>query len=279
MVAHGKDTRRAVALKHGAALHYLIGRIGGIRVKVCRIGRLAALRLARERGLVEYQIHCLQQLGICRHLLARLEQDDIAHDHLTARHLMHIAVPNDLDRRIIVHLVEATESLLVLPLQNIAHTRGKQHRNGYTYRLKIGRNTCLAAPDTLIERDSRREQQRHKQDGDKRVHFEAAARLVVMPAKERHQIGQRTQHYQDNRCYPHPMRERNARQSGYAQSENGQNGSRKTKHHQRVVPTVAYSAPQSLLLGRGKYILPVLRAALLHFGSSQPGIVMFGHVR
>ncbi len=154
-----------------------------------RVGRLAALRLARERRLVKHQIHCLQQLSVGRHLLARLEQNDIAHDHLTARHLMHIAVTNHLDGRIVIHLVEAAEGLLVLPLKDVAHTRGEQHSDGDTYRLEIRRDTRLAAPDALIERNGRREQQRHEQNGDKRIHLEAAASLVVMAAEERHEIG------------------------------------------------------------------------------------------
>lgn len=152
-VAHFEDLRRAIALKYDGALHYVIRRVCGLLVEVRGVGGLGALRLARERRLVDVEVEALKNLAVGGDLLARLKQHDVAHHHVFAGHLPHVAVAHHLDEGVVVCRVEALECLLVAPLKEEGYARGQYQRHDDAYRLEEVLEAS-ARPAKLVDRDA-----------------------------------------------------------------------------------------------------------------------------
>ena len=93
-VAHSLDTSRGAAAHHHGRTQDEVGRIGGLGIGGMAVvyHMLVGHRLARERTLVYLQSGALYQASIGRYLVARLNNDEVAHHHLTARHLKGLAL-------------------------------------------------------------------------------------------------------------------------------------------------------------------------------------------
>ena len=129
LVADGYDLHYAVSLHHLCATHGVVRGEGGILVKFLRVGGLVAYRLACQCGLVYVEGHGLDELTVGRYLLARVENHDVAYDHILARNLDGVAVAYHLYGLVIVDLVEQGELLVGLELEYEREAGGE--KDGY----------------------------------------------------------------------------------------------------------------------------------------------------
>ena len=167
-VADGKDTGGAVALNDGGTLHNVVAGVGGIAVEVFLYGSLRGLWLAGERRLIDEQVQRLQQFAVGGHLLAGLYDDDVAHDDVASCHLAYVIVADDLHGRVVVHLVEALESLLVAAFQEVGHPRSQQQGDDDADRLEESGETGTS-PFKLVDADAYGEDEGRDENPEQRV--------------------------------------------------------------------------------------------------------------
>ena len=93
-VAHSLNASRGAAAHHHGRTQDEVGRIGGLGIGGMAVvyHMLVGHRLARERTLVYLQGGALYQASVGRYLVARLNNDEVAHHHLAACHLKGLAL-------------------------------------------------------------------------------------------------------------------------------------------------------------------------------------------
>ena len=159
-VAHGVHAHRAVSVHHGGAAQHAVGGVGGVLVEVGFDGGLADDGFARQVRFVDLQGDGLEQLAVGGHLFARLQHDDVAHNHILAGNLLHVSVADDLDFRLLVHLVQQVELLVGVVFKEESDARGQQDGGDDAYGLGIF---------VLHDGDDQREEGGHEQHLDHRV--------------------------------------------------------------------------------------------------------------
>ena len=125
-VAHGVHAHRAVSVHHGGAAQHAVGGVGGVLVEVGLDGGLADDGLARQVRFIDLQGDGLEQLSVGGHFFARLQHDDVAHNHILAGNLLHVSVADDLDFGLLVHLVQQVELLVGVVFKEESDARGQQ---------------------------------------------------------------------------------------------------------------------------------------------------------
>ena len=130
-IAHVGHLHHAMALAHARTAQQHVGGIGGLGVAVLLAVRLAGCRLAGERALVDGHLHAVEQLAVGRYFLAGIEQHHIAHYNVAAGHLGDFALAHDLDRGVVVHLVENVKFLVGVYLYKKTHHRGQHDGQKY----------------------------------------------------------------------------------------------------------------------------------------------------
>ena len=116
--------------------------------------------LSRQARLIHLQVSSLHQLSVGRYLVARLHQHHVAHDHLAAGYLHHLAVANHLHRLFLAQLCQHVELTCRITLEIEAHRRGQNHC----------RNDAQRLDEVILhKRQHQRHQCCHQQDAHHRV--------------------------------------------------------------------------------------------------------------
>ena len=128
-VAHLRYPAETVTVDHGCPAQDVIRRVGGFFVEVLRPDGLLHYRLAREGRFVHLQRYGFEQVAVGGHFVARVEHHKVVYDDVAARHFGRMAVPDDLDGLVVVHLVEHVERLVSFDFEPKADTRGQHYGN------------------------------------------------------------------------------------------------------------------------------------------------------
>lgn len=168
VVADGQHAHDAVALHGLGALHDVVGGIGGVGVGVGGVGALGAHRFAGQRRFVHVQVDGLDQLAVGGHLLAGIDDDEVAHDDVAAGHLRELAIAIDLDGLVVIDLVEEGKLLVGLPFEVEGQTGGQQDGHEDAGGLEEHFGAMLKAEE-LVERDADGQGTGDEEHDDERV--------------------------------------------------------------------------------------------------------------
>ena len=155
-----------MAIHDAGAAHDDVGGISRLRIEIGLIGRLADDRLAGKGRLVDLQGDRLEQRTVGRHLLARLQDHDIADDHLFLGDLLDLAVADDLDHHVVVDGVEDIERLVGFYLEEEADATGQHDREEDAHRLEERRRAFRFRPPAVYAGDDHGQQPSDEQDPD-----------------------------------------------------------------------------------------------------------------
>ena len=163
MVADGFDLVQAVALHHLGAPEHAVGGVGRIFIEFIGVGALVGDGLTGERRLVDAEAHRLEQGAVGGYLHARVEDDEVAHDDVFLRHCRGIAVADNLDRLVVVDLIENGKLLVGLHLEIEGDARGQEDGNEDADGLEEDVGT-LAKGKILIAGDANRQDAGYEQN-------------------------------------------------------------------------------------------------------------------
>ena len=163
MVADGFDLVQAVALHHLGAPEHAVGGVGRIFIEFIGVGALVGDGLTGERRLVDAEAHRLDQGAVGGYLHARVEDDEVAHDDVFLRHCRGIAVADNLDRLVVVDLIENGKLLVGLHLEIEGDARGQEDGNEDADGLEEDVGT-LAKGKILIAGDANRQDAGYEQN-------------------------------------------------------------------------------------------------------------------
>ena len=135
-VADLLDHKHAMAFHDRAAATDVVRRIGGIRVEVLLVDGLAARGLTRQVRLIDAHSDGFFQRAVSRHLVARVEDDRVAHHNILTPNALYQAVTENRHLLFILALVQDVKFLVRTQLEEKAHRRGQHHRHEDTQRLK-----------------------------------------------------------------------------------------------------------------------------------------------
>ena len=166
-VADGRDRHRAVSFDYRRAAHRMIRRIGSLGIEVSRVGRLVDLRFAGQRRLVDLQRDGFRQPSVGWYFLAALQDHRVADYDVALGYLGHVAVADDLDRRVVVGAVQHVEFFHRVVLEPEGDARGEED--------------CAEDTDRLGELVMDESYAERKQGGDQQ---DADHRIVELLEKE-----------------------------------------------------------------------------------------------
>ena len=157
-----------IALKNGASAQQQVHGIGGFMARNACFVRLPRRRLAGERTLVDGEGETLDYGTVGWHFLAGFQNHDVAYHDIATSHLRDMTRAQDLDHSAVVALVEQTELLVGIDFYQKAHQRGQHDSQKDAQGLKEYRGAHVQ-PKILINRQTHRKRQCHKQNLDERV--------------------------------------------------------------------------------------------------------------
>ena len=127
-----------------------------------------AHRFARKCGLVDIERNRLEELAVGGHLLAGIEDHDVAYHHVLLRDLHGVAVADHLYGFVVVDLVEERELLVGLQLEVECKACGEEYGDEDAYRLEEYAGAVVEAV-VFIARDTDGKRTGDKEDDDQRV--------------------------------------------------------------------------------------------------------------
>ena len=126
------------------------------------------LRHAGERRLVDAERHGLEESAVGRHLIAGIDDDNIAHHHIFAWHLGGLTVAYHLHGLVVVHLIENGELSVGLQLEVESHAGGQDDGNEDADWLEEHTGVFAQTP-VLIARNKHGKHTGHKENNHQRV--------------------------------------------------------------------------------------------------------------